>query len=173
MQKPGFEPEVRVATAVPEVVLDTNVALALWLFQDPTLSALRRALGTGHLRWIVSPVLLQELQHEIRPLRCERYGSTAEAVLALVNGVARVTVANVDASRAQAMGLRCTDPNDQMFIDLAVTRRVPWLLSRDRAVLKLRRKALSHGLQIASPETWLASQPVAAPGSEAESPLRL
>jgi hypothetical protein len=51
--------------------------------------------------------------------------------------------------------LRCTDPDDQKFIDAAVAWGARWLVSRDRAVLKLRRRAAeAHGLLIVPPRAW-------------------
>ena len=51
--------------------------------------------------------------------------------------------------------LPCTDRDDQMFIDLAVAHRVDWLLSRDKALLRLRRiGARRFGLRIGTPEDW-------------------
>lgn len=50
--------------------------------------------------------------------------------------------------------LRCSDRSDQMFIDLAVSHRARWLFSRDRAVLKLRRRAQAWGVDILRPDGW-------------------
>ena len=55
----------------------------------------------------------------------------------------------------QVQRLRCTDADDQMFIDLAVSHRARWLLSRDRAVLKLARRAAKQGVLIMPPEAWV------------------
>jgi hypothetical protein len=41
-----------------------------------------------------------------------------------------------------------------MFIDLALSQGARWLLSRDRALLKLARKAAVSGLLIQTPEAW-------------------
>jgi predicted nucleic acid-binding protein len=49
--------------------------------------------------------------------------------------------------------LRCTDPDDQKFIDAAIVS-AQWLISRDRAVLKLARRAAALGLRIVTPERW-------------------
>ena len=49
---------------------------------------------------------------------------------------------------------RCTDPDDQKFIDLALHSGAQWLLSRDRAVLKLAREARQRGLAIVAPHVW-------------------
>jgi predicted nucleic acid-binding protein len=50
--------------------------------------------------------------------------------------------------------LRCTDADDQKFIDLACAAPARWLVSRDRAVLKLRRRAATDGLVIVTPDGW-------------------
>ncbi len=41
-----------------------------------------------------------------------------------------------------------------MFLDLAHAAGARWLLSRDRAVLRLARRAAALGLVIAKPEDW-------------------
>ena len=51
-----------------------------------------------------------------------------------------------------ATRMRCTDPDDQKFIDLALGHRARWLVTRDRAVLKLARRARTLGLNIVTPE---------------------
>ena len=53
---------------------------------------------------------------------------------------------------------RCSDPDDQIFIDLAIAQGAQLLLTRDRALLKLARKAQRHGVWVATPERW-AAQP--------------
>ena len=55
---------------------------------------------------------------------------------------------------AGAARLRCTDPDDQKFIDLAAQLGDACLLSRDRAVLKLARRARAAGFSILTPEAW-------------------
>ena len=136
------------------VVLDTNVALALWLFRDARLNLLHAALRDGSLLWLQTRATQDELLHEIRPERCARFGLDRADVLAAVEGVpARVCNAAptclVDFPR-----LRCSDPDDQVFIDLALAERAAWLLTRDKALLKLRHRARQHGLCIVEPQAW-------------------
>ena len=50
--------------------------------------------------------------------------------------------------------LVCRDPDDQKFIDLALARQTPWLVSRDKALLTLARRALPRGVCILKPEGW-------------------
>ena len=56
-----------------------------------------------------------------------------------------------------ATRLRCTDADDQKFIDLALGYGARWLLSRDRAVLKLARRAQPLGLAVMTPDAWPAA----------------
>jgi predicted nucleic acid-binding protein len=53
--------------------------------------------------------------------------------------------------------MRCTDTDDQKFIDLALAHGARWLLSRDRAVLKLGRRTRVLGLEVLTPEIWLGA----------------
>ncbi|MFT7776961.1 putative toxin-antitoxin system toxin component, PIN family [Roseateles sp.] len=50
--------------------------------------------------------------------------------------------------------LVCRDPDDQKFIDLALAARARWLISRDKAVLALAKRARLRGLAILTPERW-------------------
>ncbi len=144
--------------ASESVILDTNVALALWLFADPRLGALRDALASQRLVWLVTQPMLDELAHEIRAERCERYGTTVANVRAAIAQTQPWLRPTPAPAEQPATGLRCSDPKDQMFIDLAVAERTPWLFSRDRAVLKLRGRLLALGVTARAPEGW----PVAA-----------
>jgi predicted nucleic acid-binding protein len=58
------------------------------------------------------------------------------------------------AAPATLPGLRCSDPDDQVFIDLAAEAGARWLLTHDRALLRLARRARALGVQIAQPQSW-------------------
>ena len=119
------------------VVLDTNIVLDLWLYQDPATPALRAALDAGELRWLATAVMREELArvlgypHIVQ--RMARQSLTAEAVLQAFDRHAQLC------APAPKAPYTCKDADDQKFIDLAVAHRAT-LLSKDMAVLTLRNR---------------------------------
>jgi predicted nucleic acid-binding protein len=157
--------EAHDTTGTPLVVLDTNVVLAIWLWKDPRLDALGRLLSTGGIRWLSDKSTWDECLHELRPDRCASLGLAAEAMAEHLEQLPRVSWAPAAASGgvpSPTAALRCSDPDDQKFIDLAVSGRAQWLLTRDKAVLRLRRRALAVGLRIADPSGLSAASLLAA-----------
>mgnify|MGYP000098932539 CR=1 FL=1 len=43
-------------------VLDTNIVLDLWIFDDPRTQSLRQALAQGHWHWIATAAMREELR---------------------------------------------------------------------------------------------------------------
>jgi putative PIN family toxin of toxin-antitoxin system len=129
------------------IVLDTNVVLDLLLFDDPATPVLREALQAGRLRWIATPVMREELARVLAyphiVARLDHDRRSAADVLAAFD--AQATLLAV-APRASMI---CKDPDDQKFIDLAVEQQAR-LLSKDRAVLKLRRRLQAAGVETGS-----------------------
>jgi putative PIN family toxin of toxin-antitoxin system len=130
------------------VVVDTNIVLDLLVFDDPCWAPLRAALSAGELRWIATPAMRDELARVLGyPLIARRLAGDArapEAVLAAFDAKAHV----VDAVPARAPFV-CKDTDDQMFVDLAVAQRA-MLLSKDRAVLALRKRLATLGVEVRS-----------------------
>ena len=112
------------------------------------MSALGAAITHRRLRWLATPPMRDEFCHVLqRGLAAERGADSA----ALAEAWAR----HVDEQPAAcASALRCTDPDDQKFLDLALAAGVAWLVSRDRALLRLRRAAAARGLAIIQPHEW-------------------
>lgn len=148
----GWAPQSPPASPPAGIVLDTNVLLALWLFQDPALRPLRLALAGGRLRWVATPAMLEELALVARRPYPPRYQASAEL---------GTPPASLMAAPAAPAPWRCRDPADQMFLDLAWASQLP-LCSRDRDLLSLRRRAAARGLLIEPPEAvqrrWLAGR---------------
>ena len=140
----------------PLAVLDTNVVLDLWLFDDPRATPLRSALQGGQLLALVTPSMLAELVDVLqRPFALARPVQATQVVAAL-HACSRLVA---PAGQTVPPAPRCTDTDDQKFIDQAWACAVPWLLSRDHALLRLARPALIRGLRIVTPDAWAAANP--------------
>ena len=131
--------------AAGPVVIDTNIVLDLFLFADTAAVPLRQALDAGTLRWVATQAMRDELERvlaypQIVP-RLAFYGFGTADVLGHFDRLVRL--ADV-APKAAAI---CKDPDDQKFIDLAVAHRAR-LLSKDRAVLCMKKRLLAHGVVV-------------------------
>ena len=140
------------APAAPGLVLDTNVVLDWLVFDNPSTRAFADAIRSARVRWQVSASLRDELARVlVRGLRAAP-GLDAASVWRQWASWSNDTPA--PAATAPVLHMRCTDADDQKFIDLAVACGARWLLSRDKAVLKLARPAAAMGLEIITPDRW-------------------
>jgi len=137
---------VRAATnaASRTVVLDTNIVLDLFVFNDAAALPLKQALQDGALAWISTQAMRDELERvlaypQIVP-RLAFYQLQAGDVLAAVDRHVRIVDAAVKAP------VSCSDADDQIFIDLAVAHQA-WLLSKDQAVLSMQKRLLALGVR--------------------------
>lgn len=128
-----------------------------WLvFAEPSVQPLVQALRAGSLRWIGSPAMRAELLHVLgRGVAASRMPDIPAIDEAFERWCSLVQEASPPAVR-----LLCRDPDDQMFIDLAIAQRCTWLISRDRAVLALAKRARAVGLTILTPQAWLKATQV-------------
>ena len=141
------------------VVLDTNVVLDWLYFADPRCTALGDAVAAGRVRWIASAAMLDEIEHVVARGRLGTRWPDGPA--SVRDGWRRWATMVDEAPTAAPFDMRCTDPDDQKFIDLALAARAAALLSADRAVLRLARRARACGLAITTVSRW---QPAGAEG---------
>ena len=125
------------------VVLDTNIVLDVFIFNDAASAPLKQALLAGEIDWLATPPMRDELARvlaypQIIP-RLNFYQLTAEDVLAAFDQYARITEVPVKAP------VTCSDADDQKFIDLAIARQA-LLLSKDQHVLSMRKRLLAQGI---------------------------
>jgi putative PIN family toxin of toxin-antitoxin system len=129
---------------VNSVVLDTNIVLDLFVFSDPATAPLREALAQRTLQWIATPMMREELARVLAYPQIVKslahHGIAAAAVLNQFDAQVQV----VDA--APKASVTCKDPDDQKFIDLAVTHGAQ-LLSKDNAVLSMTKRLQALGVR--------------------------
>lgn len=126
------------------IVLDTNIVLDVFVFNDLAAQPLTQALKSGQLHWLATPAMRDELArvlgypHIIPRLALCQLG--ADDVMQAFDRHAQI----VDvAARAS---ITCSDPDDQKFIDLAVVHKA-LLLSKDNAILCMRKQLLALGVR--------------------------
>jgi putative PIN family toxin of toxin-antitoxin system len=155
---------------VPRIVLDSNVWIDILVFDDPHTRPIRAALERGTLCALIDARCLAELTYVLDYPQFAKRAVDKQAALATVARLTQLiepATSDDDAAAARALP-QCKDRDDQKFIELAHAGRAHWLVSKDRAVLKLaRRIARDFGFRIAQPahfvEACLSSHEEPAP----------
>jgi putative PIN family toxin of toxin-antitoxin system len=124
-------------------VIDTNIVLDLWLFEDPATVPLRDALQNGLIVHLATASMRDELARVLTyPNIVKRMAKSqrqAQDILACFDAHC------VRAAPATKAPCTCKDPDDQKFIDLAVAHTAP-LLSKDAAILCMKKRLLLSGV---------------------------
>jgi Predicted nucleic acid-binding protein, contains PIN domain len=139
-------------------VLDTNVVLDWLLFGDVSMQAPCGLLLAGGACWIATAAMRDEaLEVATRPVFAKR-GAALDLRHRVAAGFARHAQMQADGppGDAAAPTLRCSDPDDQMFIELALRHSAELLLTRDLALLALAPAARARGLRIMRPKDFAA-----------------
>ena len=144
-------PLTNTAALPPAIVLDTNVALDGLLFDDPAMGALMHGLHAGELRWLVTARMREEFRHVLARPVLAKYVADGEHTLSLFDQLA---IMREECTLTPTEALRCRDADDQVFIELALRERAPWLVTRDRDLLCLGKRARRLNLAILTPEAW-------------------
>jgi putative PIN family toxin of toxin-antitoxin system len=130
----------------PLLVIDTNIALDLLVFEDPATNALREAVWRQQVVWLATGGMRDELQRVLGyPQIARRLATRALAADAVLTQFDRLSHRVPEGPRA---AVRCRDPDDQIFIDLAVAHGAE-LLSKDGLVLRLHKRLALLGVRVA------------------------
>jgi putative PIN family toxin of toxin-antitoxin system len=141
---PNFpDPVFSVASEARLLVLDTNIVLDAFLFNDPTTQSLKQALASKKIHWLATQAMRAELARVLAYpkiiVHLAYYQLSAEQVLSQFDEQAQI------ADAAPKASVSCCDPDDQKFIDLAVAHKAV-LLSKDQAVLCLAKRLSALGV---------------------------
>ena len=124
-------------------VIDTNIVLDLWLFEDPATIPLRAALQSGAISHLATDSMRGELARVLTyPHLMKRMAKSNIQASDVLNRFDEYLLAAEPAAKAACT---CKDPDDQKFIDLAVAHAVP-LLSKDKAILCMKKRLLQSGV---------------------------
>ena len=124
-------------------VIDTNIVLDLWLFEDPATIPLRAALQSGAISHLATDSMRGELARVLTyPHLMKRMAKSNIQASDVLNRFDKYLLAAEPADKAACT---CKDPDDQKFIDLAVAHAVP-LLSKDKAILCMKKRLFQSGV---------------------------
>ncbi|MFM0298420.1 MULTISPECIES: putative toxin-antitoxin system toxin component, PIN family [Paraburkholderia] len=150
-------PGSHVSRGALRVVLDSNVWIDILVFDDPHTRPIAAALESGALTALIDARCLAELTYVLDYPQFVHRNVDKAAALAVVARLAQLVdpVAQTEDTRPLP---KCKDRDDQKFLELAHAAQADWLVSKDRAVLKLaKRIARDFGFQIAQPAPFVAA----------------
>ena len=133
-------------TDARRVVFDTNVALALEVFADPRLLPLRERWDRSELTAIADDETLAEFERVLRYPELRLDEARAAEAAERYRGRCLIVASRIG---IESVLPKCRDPDDQKFLLLAQRGGAGWLLTRDKALLSLRRAV---EFRIAPPE---------------------
>ena len=128
------------------VVLDTNILLDIFVFNDERAIHLKQAILAGGIAAIASEKTFLELADVIsRPL-FKIDGTMQISILAQWKSIAQ----QHDDSDLAPAPWQCQDSDDQIFLDLAYQLRPAILISKDNALLHIASRASHEDILITS-----------------------
>jgi putative PIN family toxin of toxin-antitoxin system len=132
-------------------VLDTHVWLDWLVFDDPSVGPIRDAQAAGRIEIVIDEACEAELQrvlaydlgkHSLEP------DAQAECIARC-----RALAKRVEPGAAEGLP-KCSDMDDQKFLELALAANADLLLTKDKALLELARR--ERRFRILTPQEWEA-----------------
>jgi putative PIN family toxin of toxin-antitoxin system len=126
-------------------VLDTNIVLDLWVFDEPKAEGLRTSVETGQSQWLATAAMREELVRVLAyPQIAKRLMHRSLLADVVLGHFDRWAQLQPDAPKAE---YACKDPDDQKFIDLAVAHTAS-LHSKDAQVLCMKKRLERCGVAL-------------------------
>jgi len=126
-------------------VLDTNIVLDLWVFDEPKAASLRTSVETGNTHWLATAAMREELARVLAyPQIVKRLTARALPANTVLAHFDRHVQLQPDAPKAP---YACKDADDQKFIDLAVQHTAA-LHSKDAQVLCMKKRLARCGVAL-------------------------
>jgi len=120
-----------------KLVLDTQIWLDWLVFDDPGVRRMRNAVHLGHAEIVIDAACDAELER-VLAYDLGKHSISPEAQLAALEQARRL------AKRVEVVPLKglppCRDPDDQKFIQLAAATQADALVTKDRELLRMKRR---------------------------------
>lgn len=139
-------------STTPKLVLDTNIVLDWLVFNDPSTDMLSSLQQAAQFVLLTHEPAIAELRRVLNYPSLKLDGTRQQSILARYQAMA--TQANLpDDFSLQNLQLPpgfplCKDPDDQHFLALAFHTQADALVSKDKALLALRKRAAKFGVKI-------------------------
>ena len=139
--------------APARVVFDTNVLLSLWVFADSRFAPFRERVERGEWLALTDPDCLAEFR---RVLGYPQFDLSPERQAVIHDEYASTAQLLSEKSSFPRPLPRCSDRDDQKFLELARNAAAGWLVTSDKALLKMARRDKLAGLfRIVTPDAVL------------------
>ena len=142
-----------------QLVLDTNVVLDWLLFRLPALDPLRDALSAGRIVIATHELLFEELRRVLPRPEISRYTTDVGGVIEAYRAQTAMAPLPPELLLSQeslpAGFPHCRDPDDDKFLAFAWHSKSDALVTKDREVLRLRKRVRSFGVSILTIEDML------------------
>lgn len=139
----------------PRLVLDTNIVLDCLVFGDPAMCELTAAIEARRVQALVQQCTLEELERVLTYPQCRL--AVTEQRQVLDRYLVMATLAPMPPGFSSDTLLlplgfpRCRDRDDEAFLALAYHARADGLVTKDKAILRLRSKVRRFGFAILAP----------------------
>lgn len=137
-----------------KLVLDTNVVLDWLVFDDPSIRVLVDCIDLGRVTALATKQTIDELRrvlgYPLRKLDAQQAQHVFERFEGAVQSVPMPPSFARDHLMLPSGFPRCRDSDDDVFLALTYHAKADALVTKDKALLKLRKKALRFGVRIAA-----------------------
>lgn len=141
--------ELRRPLSVPLCVIDTNVLLDLFYFEDCNCGNLKKSLDSRSIQAVGHYDTFYEFADVIS--RTQFQLNDIEKKKLLQDWINLHAILDEPLEKESF----CKDPDDNKFFNLAKACSASWLISKDKKVLKARGKAKRFGCVLIKPENFL------------------
>lgn len=145
MSDPRSEPR-RYGGVKPVVILDTNILLDILVFDDQRAHPLRGALVEKKIDAVATVKTIEEFVDVIGRSQFDLNPNQQEEIQLQWESWSRI----LDDGDLIAAPWKCKDRDDQVFINLAYSLRPAILISKDKLVLKIAKRAIKDDVIITS-----------------------
>ena len=133
------------------LVIDTNVLVSALIFKDSRHLPLRNAWQDRRITPLLSMATYRELKHVLGYPMFRQEDDQITGAIALIGPY--IEWVSIDSVRAATLP-KCSDRDDQKFLQVALCGQADALLSYDRALLKMKR---GLPFSVLKPEIWSES----------------